>query len=235
MSDETTNTNTISLFKELEAIFKKMGFSKQQIVIMDITAGAYLVTNPTGDLPRVICTITNNNELKVEYSQFSESNVSKFSLLLTNLVKDKAMLLEGQIIDTLTGSILEDFEIENNVEFDYSKELTTMVLDNEPVLKSLKLYLTFNITKTSMFERKADKTTKTDIIQSTESKLRFEDETLLILDFISRKTTKCIQSKHLLELYPKSTKSECFRKLKIISERGYLTQSGPWFLLNQQV
>ena len=148
MSDETSNTKTISLFKELEAIFKKMGFSKQQIVIMDITAGAYLVTNPTGDQPRVICTITNKSELKIEYSQFSESNVSKFSLLLTNLLNDKAMLLEGQIIDTLTGSILEDFEIENNVEFDYSKELTTMVLDNEPVLKSLKLYLTFNITKT---------------------------------------------------------------------------------------
>ena len=85
MSDETTNFKPSMLFKELEDFFIMNGFGKQQIVIMDITAGAYLVTNPSGDLPRVICTSNEKNELKIEYSQLSDTNLTKFSNLLTSL------------------------------------------------------------------------------------------------------------------------------------------------------
>lgn len=234
MSDETTNLKPSVLFKELETVFKKIGFAKQQIVNMDITAGAYLVTNPTGDLPRVICTTNEKNELKIEYSQLTETNLKSFSFFMTNLRNNHMLLKEGQIIDTTTGSIIEDFEIEGENDFDYSQELTNMILETKELIKSMKFYLVFLITKASLLDIQADLETKAVKTENLEAKLQFEDDTALILDFISNRATKCVQSKHLLELYPKSTKSECFKKLKKLTEKGYLTQSGPWFLLPQR-
>ena len=108
-----------------------------------------------------------------------------------------------------------------------------MVLESQEIITSLKLYLTFFITELQSQNIKANSESNEITTENIASKLKSADEMSHILDFIRKRMTKCIQSKHLLELYPKSTKSECFKKLKTISARGYLTQSGPWFLLKQ--
>ena len=229
MTDDTTNLKPNKLFQEIESIFKKTGYAKQQIITMDITAGSYLVTNPTDDLPRVICSLNEQNQLKVEYSEFSTTTITKFTDFLAGLRTNSLLLVEGQLVNTSSGSNIEEFEIEDGTDFDYASELTNIVLEYADILTNLKFYLTFDATKAlSQFSFDLQSHSK----ESQAKKLEIEDEIALILNFISKKTTKCIQSKHLLELYPESTKKECLQKLKVISERGYLKQSGPWFLLN---
>lgn len=230
MTDDTTNLQPNKLFQEIESIFKNIGFTKQQIIIMDITAGSYLVTNPTEDLPRVICSLNEQDQLKVEYSEFSTNNLPKFTSFLSGLRTNSLLLVEGELIDTSSGLNLEEFEIDDGADFDYASELTNIVLEYAETLTSLKFYLTLNATKAL---KKVSQEVQPHSKEAQAKKLQFEDEIALIINFISKRTTKSIQSKHLLELYPGLSKKECLQKLKIISERGYLKQSGPWFLLNQ--
>lgn len=234
MTSEIDNLKPNKLFDSINSIFKKIGFAKQQIITMDITAGAYLVTNPTDDLPRVICSLTEDNELKIEYSQFSKSNLDKFTTFLSGLRTNALLLVEGQLVDTSSGSNLEEFEIEGETDFDFAAELLNIVLEYPEILTTLKFYITFDAKHSLVTEQVKGITSKVDTKDQQNKRIEFEDEIAIILNFISKRTTKCIQSKHLLELYPQSTKKECLKKLKLISERGYLTQSGPWFLLNKR-
>lgn len=234
MKDETTNLKPIKLFQNIESIFKEIGFKKQQVVTMDITAGSYLVTNPTDDLPRVICSLNEENQLKVEYSDFSKTNIPKFSLFLADLRNNSLHLLEGQLVNASSGSNIEEFEIEEGSDFDYSAELTNIVLEYTEIITNLKFYLTFDAKNAIIDQLNENNISRANSKEEITKRLEFEDEIALILNFISKKSTKCIQSKHLLQLYPESSRKECLQKLKTITERGYLTQSGPWFLLNKK-
>ena len=234
MSDENTQNFAVkNFFQNIRKVFKNLGFEDSQIISMDITAGAYMVTNPSGDLPRIICSIDMKNDFKIEYSQFSKSNMNKFNRFMTEVVKNNLPFTEGELIDSSTGTILADMTFDGKQQNDLLEEISLQLDDNKEDLTSLKLYLTFQFLETSVIKPENESEVKLKKEVERRSKLEIMDETALIIDFISKRTTKCIQSKHLLELFPKATRQECFKKLKGISEQGFLIQSGPWFLLNQ--
>lgn len=233
MSDENNQNFAVkTFFQDIRKIFKKIGFIDSQIISMDITAGAYMVTNPSGTLPRVICSINVNNDFKIEYSQFSESNMDKFNLFMS-IVGINLSFTEGELIDSSTGEILADMEFDGKQQKELLDEILIQLNDNKEELTNLKLYLTFKFSDSSVSKPEKELEIKAQNEAERQTKLEAMDETALIIDFISKRTTKCVQSKHLLELYPKATKKECLKKLKGITEQGFLIQSGPWFLLNQ--
>jgi hypothetical protein len=233
MTDEVELIQGIkALFSSLEKVFSKMGFSKEQVVIMDITAGSYIVTNPPSYLPRIICSVNADSNFKFEYSQFHEKNLFHFELFLNELFRHNISFLEGELIDSLSGSILDDF---SNISSEYSgikkHFLNSINLNNED-LSSLKIYATFKFN----LGNKTKKDTKKILKSQSETKIIPDSdlETKKILRFIENRTSKCIQSRHLLELYPKASKSDCLNKLKTIAKNGYVTQSGPWFILEEK-
>ena len=58
-----------------------------------------------------------------------------------------------------------------------------------------------------------------------------QEEWTTILQFITSRSSKSIQSRHLLEIFPNSSKDECLQKLKQVAEQGYIKQAGSWFKL----
>ena len=110
MTDELTLNKTPPLFSSLESTFLKLGFTKEQIISMNITAGAYVVTNPSNDLPRIISSIDEQNYFKIEYSHILDTTLDKLSFVLDELATHNLSFQEGELVDEQSGSILDDFE-----------------------------------------------------------------------------------------------------------------------------
>ena len=234
MPEDVVTPKSNPLFSALESTFKKIGFQKEQIISMGITAGSYLVGNPSGDLPRIICALDGDNNFKLEYSNFSKTTQTKLLLLLNELAQHSLIFIEGELVDESDGSILDDFnEIPKSL-FDYSTYFNQLISENEEYINSLKIYITFNYS-----EKEKDSKTKFDPKNSIEKvtinksikKSNQQDDQSLILDFISQRSTKSIQSRHLLELFPNASKNDCLHLLKEMSEQGQVIQRGSWFKL----
>lgn len=230
MKDEINLTNVPALFKSLEKLFLDFGFSQEQLISMDITAGAYLVTNPTGELPRIICALDSENNFRIEYSHILPDTQGNFFQVLKELSKHTLTFVEGEIIDEMSGSILDDFEhIPTSLE-DYYPYFKTILKENQEDLQSLKIYLTFSYKETipqSITGTNAkDTLNNNDIIPD-----QYDDEKSLILHFIEKRSTRSIQSRHLLELFPKASQNECLQILKEMADQGDIKQAGSWFKL----
>ena len=225
MADDSITSKGNALFTDLEATFNKIGFAKEQIIAMDITAGAYLVANPTGDLPRVICALDGEDNFKLEYSRFTPQTTKYFVDLVSLLHLYPLIFVEGEVVDESDGSILNDF-MDIPPSLDSYPEYFRVILDqNNEFLSSLKIYLTFHIEEPLKKEIKKKSKQKKPEIPKT------QDEQTTILQFITTRPSKSIQSRHLLEIFPDSSKDECLQKLKQIAEQGYIKQAGSWFKL----
>ena len=230
MTDELDLTKAPALFTSLESTFLKIGFSKEQVVTMNITAGAYVVTNPSDDLPRIICSIDGQNNFKMEYSHILETTLDKLSLVLSELSSHDLTFQEGELVDESSGSILDDFNNIPNSLSHYSQFFKRTITKHNKFLNSLKIYLTFQYIEGSISGSKKTLHKKTNQAANIKKKDQ-ENEQSIILEFISQRTTKSVQSRHLLELFPNASKTECLTKLKEIADQGYIKQSGSWFKL----
>ncbi len=186
MSDENkSNLSIKSFFQKIKSIFREIGFDQTQIISMDITAGAYIVTNPSGDLPRVICSIDAKNDFKIEYSQFTESNKDKFIYFMNRVLEKNLSFTEGELIDGFSGTILADMTFDGKQNKALLDEILVQIEDNNEDLTSLKLFMTFKFSELAIIDPKEKAKANFKKESERQANLEMMDETAIIINFIS--------------------------------------------------
>ena len=202
------------LFSELKECFISMGFTEKQIILMnDITAGDYLVANPSiNNLPRILCLLNVKNILKIECGQIKAQNYSTVRpLFYLNLFKN-SNISDYTLIDEASGFILDDSDIDE-LSYDKVKSCIEENLEDSNVFK-FEFYCEY------MDNKESDEKKTSPVSMTTED---------IIIQFM--KTKNNIQSGQLMEIFPDWSKSDALMRLKSMKKKKIILQKGSWFKL----
>lgn len=220
------------IFTFLERVLSDIGFKKDEIIIMNqITAGDYLVANPSKNtFPRILSLFNNECELKIECGKITVNNFKKTKLLLDSSIMH-SQITDYVMIDELTGYILDDFkEINKQSDLITFKRITAVINANKKDTSIFKFEIFFNFYNSQELRdlEEIPKIIKQKkLIPDKQTKISFN----LVLNYIKDNNKKNIQSKSLIHIFPNLEKREYLSILKQMEKEKLLERKGSWFKL----
>ncbi|MHA2362897.1 MAG: hypothetical protein ACXAC7_03000 [Candidatus Hodarchaeales archaeon] len=211
-------TNASTFLSEFQKTLEVNKYPTKQVVVMDVTAGIYIVaTPPNTDLPRIVSSIDQESVLKIEFNHSLKSKtVSQILELISN--RFKFPLISWELIDSQSGILLagEHFnQTESSVKFQ-SSDLSILIKKHK---QADKFNISYNVISSDQSDIK-------DIFEG------IHEDDKKILEFIRKQPTRSIQSRHLNKIFPKLSKEQRKIKLRTLEKSGYLLRGGSWYMEN---
>lgn len=216
--DQTTLPLVTGRFlSALQDMLESQGYPSGQIVVMDVTAGAYLVANPSEGLPRIICSVDPSLTLRVELSELVTPNYVVQEL--TKTVQSfnfpgKTWVLE----DPFSGVVLDEDDAPLE-----PASVEKLLKESFKTVEELKLTLEYEVVE--------DVATSGRVVPEEED---LNDETKEIIAFINTRASRSIQSRHLRSVFPKWSKKKCTDRLREMEEQGLVLRGGSWYMLRSK-